>query len=423
MTRIGSVFYMVELLVAELIFLYACPKRSKFFLRLILAFVGGILIAYLFPIPEELRGVQWYIFIRQVLFIATAYIFSLVCFRLNGHVTLSLCMAGLAVQHLTYLAAGMLQQIEGVSDWKFGILGASHICELIVVPPLYVLIYFTLGRAAAKEEYYKTSNLRLDILAISIILFNNVINRVAYYFEVHDSPIFKIYGITVNLLALIIQFLLYGRSSIENEKQLIEKMWKEDKIHYALTKGAIDVINLKMHDMKHRLDLVNSKMTDEEIKSIRDSISLYDSSVNTGNEVINVVLMDYNIRYAKEGVVYTFNGDGALFSFMKETDIYTLFGNAISNASEAVLKLPIEDRGVFINVESKGEFVTFSVRNRYDGVYLHDGTLPKTSKEDNSFDHGYGVRSMAMLAQKYGGDLRISTKDKVFTMTVFMIKS
>ena len=48
--------------------------------------------------------------------------------------------------------------------------------------------------------------------------------------------------------------------------------------------------------------------------------------------------------------------------------------------------------------------------------------LPKTTKSDSSI-HGYGMKSVRMICDKYGGEFTITVKDDLFTLNMlFPIK-
>ncbi|MCD7917180.1 MAG: GHKL domain-containing protein [Clostridiales bacterium] len=72
---------------------------------------------------------------------------------------------------------------------------------------------------------------------------------------------------------------------------------------------------------------------------------------------------------------------------------------------------------VHINVQEQGGMLMCTIEHYCDApLHLVDG-LPVTSKQDKTA-HGFGLKSIRMIAQKYGGKLRISCNDNVFTLTI-----
>ena len=53
---------------------------------------------------------------------------------------------------------------------------------------------------------------------------------------------------------------------------------------------------------------------------------------------------------------------------------------------------------------------------------MEDG-LPRTRKTEEEGFHGYGMKSMKLIAEKYGGSLSVSTDGDLFMLDVYLMKS
>ena len=95
-----------------------------------------------------------------------------------------------------------------------------------------------------------------------------------------------------------------------------------------------------------------------------------------------------------------------------------MFGNALDNAISAVMKLDNDKRCIGVNVTKVKGFVTVNVHNYFDGEisYTADG-LPKTSKNDTS-DHGFGLKSIKYVAEKYDGSMSVETQGDIFNLNI-----
>ena len=104
---------------------------------------------------------------------------------------------------------------------------------------------------------------------------------------------------------------------------------------------------------------------------------------------------------------------------MKSADVYSLFGNALDNAIEAVMKLQDKSKRVIgLKVYSVGGLVTVNIKNFYQGkIDLNAEGLPATTKSDKAY-HGYGMKSIHMIVEKYDGNLSVQTKDEVFNLNI-----
>ena len=110
---------------------------------------------------------------------------------------------------------------------------------------------------------------------------------------------------------------------------------------------------------------------------------------------------------------------GSDLDFMEDLDIYSFLKNVVDNAVEAVERLP-EDREKFISLtaRSEGGIITLHEENPCGHVVFENG-IPKT-QQDSDY-HGFGMKSMIRIANKYGGAITASEKDGVFYLdAIFM---
>ena len=154
------------------------------------------------------------------------------------------------------------------------------------------------------------------------------------------------------------------------------------------------------------------------MQEIERVISIYDAAVKTGNEALDTILTEKSLQCNANGIRITCMADGASLAFMRESDIYTLFGNAVDNAIEAVMKLrDPEKRVIGLKVKKSGGFVLVHIYNYYAGELRMKDGRPVTSKEDRG-EHGFGVRSMQQITERYGGSLKIEPQEDVFNLSV-----
>ena len=100
--------------------------------------------------------------------------------------------------------------------------------------------------------------------------------------------------------------------------------------------------------------------------------------------------------------------DDVDLSFIRLPDLYAILGNAIDNAIEYVEKQDDPSmRAISMRIESRGMFVGIQIINPYTDAPLPSGELPHSSKEDAA-NHGFGMKSIRYLAEKYGGVMEYS---------------
>lgn len=418
MIRIGNLIFGLQLLLAQVMFLYGAPRRNYFILRFLLSVFGFLAICYFYPQPDEIVYEVWFLVIRflSLFFISTLFVWF--TFDISYSASLSLCGAGYAVQHLSYQASNVLYLSGWFTDPKWG----HMIAESIIFPLLYVLFFFLFAKPASRRRHYENIDYRFDIVSVAILLICVGLSRLTRSSK--DSIVIlstALYAITCCISALVIQFYLRKSLELHQEKKVIQNLWNKDKKHYELSKENMEILNIKAHDLKHKISAYNGKLPQEEIESMKKVIDAYDSHLKTGNDSLDVILNEKNNNCIARDISFTYLGDGKVLSFMETLDIYSLLGNALDNAIEAVSKIEEKEKKVIsMNLEKKGDTIFISVRN-YSLSPLHytDGEL-ETSKETEKGYHGYGLKSIRRIAQKYQGDITYHLKENIFTLTVYL---
>lgn len=229
--------------------------------------------------------------------------------------------------------------------------------------------------------------------------------------------VIQVLSISYALMVLVLRYALLDSRRYRQELSIMEEIIDKEKKQYDSIRDNIDVINMKCHDLKHQLAKFQGKLTDQEIASLQEAITIYDRNIKTGNEALDVILCEKMLVCQKEDILMTCLADGEALSFMSVSHIYSLFSNAIDNAIEAVRHVSNPEKRV-LNISVRRENgVTVEVINTFEGdLRIVDG-LPETTKEDKNH-HGFGVKSMRYIAEQYGGTLSAETEGDLFTLTV-----
>ena len=63
-------------------------------------------------------------------------------------------------------------------------------------------------------------------------------------------------------------------------------------------------------------------------------------------------------------------------------------------------------------------FVSITIENYFDGkIKLDKQGIPKTTKNNEQY-HGFGMKSIKLIVNKYHGDLKIVLDDDVFSLGI-----
>ncbi|GFZ27097.1 ATP-binding protein [Lactobacillus corticis] len=230
----------------------------------------------------------------------------------------------------------------------------------------------------------------------------------------------------VDLCGLLIFTLLenqrfeqYLAKDLDNMNNMFKLQYEE----YQAYRESSDMVNRRFHDLKQQLDVIALESDEKKrlsyINSLRDDIKQYKADVKTGNPIADVVLTRKNAYCIDNDIQLTCIANGNLLKGIETMDLCSLLGNSLDNAIEAVLKIPDKHKRLIdIRITQRGDMVIFRIKNytrNNSPISKHE--LPKTTKKDKSA-HGYGLRSIAIISQKYNGTMTIKKQDHWFALQV-----
>lgn len=179
----------------------------------------------------------------------------------------------------------------------------------------------------------------------------------------------------------------------------------------------MDYLDIKCHDLKHQIRTLKKAQAvrPETIAELEESIAQYESYSNTGYPALDIILGEKSLVCKSKGIEFTVSVVGERLSNLSEPDVYSLFGNALDNAIEYEEKLPEGDRFIRLGVKDMGNMLFIRLENAYTGPEVSDTEL-ETTKEDKRY-HGFGIKSMRHIAEKYGGEMDVCAENGVFSLT------
>ena len=208
------------------------------------------------------------------------------------------------------------------------------------------------------------------------------------------------------------------------EKDTLRNIMDMQYKNYKLSKESIDIVNQKYHDLKHQINLLksgaDSEKAGEDLEQMEREIKIYETQNKTGNKVLDTILTSKSMHCQRHGIELKFMGEGQLLNFMEDMDISALFGNMLDNAIESVVKIKDrQKRLISLHVIQDKQFIRIRTENYCEeNVQFQDG-IPITTKKDKRF-HGYGMKSMKKIVEKYGGSVMAGKANNWFELKILI---
>lgn len=400
-----------------LVFMFPLPRRRGFLLlaggMLLLSCAGYALTEEV--LPEGVRGLS-----MLLCQLAIAFVMVKVCCKVKTSIALYFGI-------WSTLCVSLLQELYD--------LPYLHLQFPVLDRPLYrggilMAVVCIAGAALAMTErkwlpVYGSDHVGPRQLTSAVMLYMifMVLLFVFYaHMELTLTSILVLMGQAYCITLLYLQTALFKKSALQQEVNTLNLLWQQQKRQYEFSKESIARVNQKYHDLKHMLAAVrNMESSDRQrraLQEIEDSVHDYDLNVNTNNETLNTVLTEKQLECDRKGITVNCVVDGASVDFMDPVDLYTIMGNAIDNAMEAVSKFDRPHlRIIDVLVHVRQRFLVISITNPMKEEPSFEDGLPVSTKEQNGY-HGFGIRSIRSTVQKYGGETTIDTKDGFFSLSI-----
>ncbi|MCR4660942.1 MAG: ATP-binding protein [Clostridia bacterium] len=261
---------------------------------------------------------------------------------------------------------------------------------------LYVLYAFFTVTLSSSSFFNKTVN-NIDSIAIPIV-FNGFV------------VFFALFVLFVQRFNLIWVKDLQEQEAAKNFHQ-----YYKDKVEQQ--QKNLNLIKNKINELKSQVDtqFKNNNLDMELLDDIQKSFSLFDSSIQTGNESLDMLLTQKNLGLKLKKIKMSAMIEGKSLGFMDIIDIYSFFGNAIDNASDYLEKVDEEKR--FIRVSTRRNHSLLMVR--IENYCERDIEFGKDGRpvSDQLGAQGHGTYSIKMVAEKYDGVVKFSKEGDLFVLT------
>lgn len=412
--------YIIQLFGAEAVVTLFLQKREKFIFRVIFSF-AVCLAMYLSiaDIETSFPGyyLNWFLagWIYFVPFMMTVAAGKF-CFEESFFSILFCCSAAQAMQHLAHRVRNILMIIFKIrQDPVHYVLMA-----VIVFIPIYAILYFIFFKKLKNKEFPNINNKNMIFTVTACVVLCLFIGVYGYFDSMLNYVIFDLAMILVCFFILCYQFSFldntYQKLEYENMCRTLQEMAKQ----YTITKENIEIINIKCHDIKKRIRILGEKeeLDQKALGEITDAVRIYDSTINTGNPVLNVILTDKSLYCEQNQIRFGCMIDGENLQFISSMDMYSLFGNLLDNAIEAVKKLKNPEKAVInLSVRKMKGVLLIHCENYFDGNIVCENGLPLTTKNDTDY-HGFGIKSIRFVAEKYGGTMTITPEEDIFNVNI-----
>ncbi|HBV88377.1 MAG TPA: GHKL domain-containing protein [Desulfosporosinus sp.] len=235
-----------------------------------------------------------------------------------------------------------------------------------------------------------------------------------------------IFILTLSAYFLILRFFKQTREqlTLQNEQHLLRTQVAAAQIHFEALEESQEKTMLYRHDMRHHLNLINSYLADNNKEAAQKYITEVEKTVEgavvekyCNNYTVNLILSSYIAKAKNEQITVETQINLPEKNAVSDMDLCVIMANALENAINACKSINItNDRYIKIVSKLNQNKLCLQITNSFDGTIVFVDNMPISTDEN----HGLGTRSIAAVAQKYGGICSFTVKDGVFKASIIL---
>lgn len=399
------------------------PKRRLFVLRV--AACAAVLIgeSFLFRFLFYPNGIPNYSMLGLTQYLAayvTVILSMLFCYRCDIWGALFCGTVSYCIEHIS----AEIMALVAILYMPYNDLPniVRVVIRAVVAALLYLAVYFLFIRKNENMRNLAVDNKLQVIMAAGVVVVCIYLASLASLAARNEEaygvlPYLSALSAVFAIVGIFMQFGMSSKRNTEDELSIIKCILSQERENYLREKNNMEFINIKCHDLRHWIDK-DMRMDKSEIGKIEEAINAYDSRICTGCDAIDVILAEKADICRENDIKLTCLIDGRKFGFMPVHEIYSLIGNALENAIDAVLKLDPERRVISMVDSGRERIINLRIENYCDGGVTFSDGLPVTAKDPNY--HGFGMKSMRYIVESHGGAFTVNVFDDIFAVDILL---
>lgn len=272
----------------------------------------------------------------------------------------------------------------------------------------------------------------LDILKFSAIpfLYNATILASGGYLSSERNVLLRFLIGLSTLTAYFLLLMVFGRTrkihKLEYEREMQTLVLESARQSLARQRQNQEQARIYRHDMRHHLALINGYAAEGNLEKIKEYLSQTEMEIDAitpkrycANETVNLVLSSFEAKSAEMNVTLCIEANLPETLSISDTELCSLFSNALENAIFAASKL-IEKkaRRVYLRTLVNNNKLLISTKNAYAGTIQMEGEFPKSSNHQPG--HGFGIKSMTAIVTQHGGLYSFEASGNIFTLQLML---
>lgn len=297
----------------------------------------------------------------------------------------------------------------------------------LIVESFDLLFVLIISRIFGKKGYLKFLNIKdwfsfLCLPIISAFLLLVLVYSDVQYFSVCISVFLLLFN--VFFYSYLQENGLYNKR--KQELLVLEERNRSELQSFKDIGSLYDEQRLRIHEFKNQINFINGLIDKQDYDTLRTYVGKIKSDIDseeklieTGNSVINI-LINQSIRKASQKHIYITPNINIMQDIqLEDNDLVIIISNLINNAIEHCDTLKKSNKIINFKLESTDDHLLIVCTNPIETTIIVENNLIRTTK-NNYAEHGFGLKNINRMVDKYDGDISISTDDNKFKYVIMI---
>lgn len=306
--------------------------------------------------------------------------------------------------------------VSALSNVFAVIIFENRMALIISSKSFYIIMALFIIYLLRKRKIVYNTKIYMFLSLIMIMLQFIISNFIQLYlFFLNDYQELKLTLIFLILIILLVLFMLIYISDLYQTKQEYEKL-KYIKESDEIIKNLYNEVKITKHDIKHVYEMLGYYIKNHEYTKLSKFIDDKQENINkvpvliqTDNEIVNMILNNKIMKAYSHNLNVEFEVSLKKEIFISDCDINDLLSNALDNA----IDYNIENGNIQIKIIQEEAYIYISIKNSTENKEM------LTKK--NITDHGFGIKSIKRICNKYNGVMETSLKNTEFTLQITLL--
>lgn len=378
------------------------------------------ILLYVIPLCFSLTENVWF---NILSFIIVNYIYIHKIFAIEWYIALFHAAIATAVMSITELLSSAIFSHLTYSFYQEALVQQNLSILAVVSKLLYHLSLQIIALLFARKDDkpFKFSFESLSLIFLPLITTFIMITFAVIHLEITPTDTIDLFIGVSSFLLLIGNIVIFAVHNYTQEKNLkFVEMQLQLQKEYDLTEYYKLLIeqhenqSILIHDIKKHLNSISllnrqneTEKIDLYINQIIHSSDLQASLQVSDNDILNAILSRYIQKCRTQGIDFRIDIRKQSMDFLETNDLTALICNLLDNAFESASLQENSYIELHISRKQNTPFTLLTLTNSCRTNPFSENGKKLISRKKNNLRHGYGIKSITRIVEKYNGDIQM----------------